>query len=91
MQENECTSNEYRRMSATGVTVNTRKHVAARLTPIVYGPRSVLSSNNKKDLRNSGLNGDSNPGLCDLGALLYYYSYQDNWQVVVMWVDDKPV
>ena len=72
MQENECTSNEYRRMSAAGVTVITRKRVAARLTSIVYDPRSLLSSNNKKNLRNSGLNGDSNPGLCDLDALLYY-------------------
>ena len=38
----------------------------------------------------SGLNGDSKPDLCDAGALLHQLRYQVNWELVVMWVDDKP-
>ena len=29
--------------------------------------------------------------LCDAGAALYQLSYQVNWELFVMWVDDKPV
>ena len=38
-----------------------------------------------------GLNGDSKPLLCHAGALLHQLSYQVNWELVVMWVDYKPV
>ena len=38
-----------------------------------------------------GLNGGSNPDLCDAGAVLYQLSYQAKWEQVVMWVDYKPV
>ena len=48
-------------------------------------------SSSEKSLKNSGLNGDSNPNLCDAGALLYQLSNQANWEQVVMWVDYKPV
>ena len=36
-----------------------------------------------------GLNGDSNPDLCNAGAVLYQLSYQANTELVVMWVNDK--
>ena len=35
--------------------------------------------------------GDSNPKLCNAGAVLYQLSYQANWELVVLWVDDKTV
>ena len=38
-----------------------------------------------------GLNGDSNPDLCDADAVLHQMSYQANWEQVVMWVDYNPV
>ena len=34
---------------------------------------------------------DSNPDLCDAGAVLQELSYHTNWELVVMWVDHKPV
>jgi len=34
--------------------------------------------------------GDLNPDLCDAGAVLYQLS-QTNWELVIMWVYDKPV
>ena len=34
---------------------------------------------------------DSNPDLCDAGAVLYQLSYQANWELVIMWVYDNPV
>ena len=37
-----------------------------------------------------GQNGDSNPDLCDAGAVLHQLSYQTNWEQVVMWLDYKP-
>ena len=37
------------------------------------------------------LNGDSNPDLCNAGAVLYQLSYQANWELVVMWVNDQPI
>ena len=33
---------------------------------------------------------DSNPDLCDAGAVPHPLSYQANWGLVVRWVDDKP-
>ena len=38
-----------------------------------------------------GLNGDLNPNLGNTGAAFYQLKYQANWELVVMWVDDKPV
>ena len=52
---------------------------------------ALLLSSSEKGLKSSGLNGDSNPDLCDAGAVLYQLSYQTNWEQVVMWVDYKPV
>ena len=34
---------------------------------------------------------DSNPDLCDAAAVLYQSSYQANWELVFIWVHDKPV
>ena len=34
---------------------------------------------------------DSNPDLCDAGAVLDQISYQANWEMVIMWVYDEPV
>ena len=31
------------------------------------------------------------PDLCDACAVLYQLSYQINWELVIMWVNDKPV
>ena len=38
-----------------------------------------------------GLNSDSNPELCDAGAVLHQLSYQANWELIFLWVDYKPV
>ena len=38
-----------------------------------------------------GLNEDSNPDLCDSGAMFHQLSYQANWELAVKWVDHKPV
>ena len=38
-------------------------------------------------MASSCLNGDSNPDLCDSGAVLFQLSYQINWERVVIWVD----
>ena len=46
-------------------------------------------SSEKADLKNSGLNGNSNPDLCDAGAVLRKLSYQANWEPAVMWVRDN--
>ena len=35
--------------------------------------------------------GDLNPDLCDASTVLYQLSYQTNWELVIMWVYDKPV
>lgn len=51
----------------------------------VYDPHSYngyLSSSKK------GQNGDSNPALFDAGAVLYQLTWSE---LVVMWVNDKPV
>ena len=42
-------------------------------------------------MTNSALNGDLNPDLCNVGAVLNQLSYQANWQLLIMWVDHKPV
>ena len=34
---------------------------------------------------------DSNLDLCDAGAVLYQSSYQANWELIVLWVDNKPI
>ena len=44
---------------------------------------ALLSSSEK------GLNGDSNPDLCDAGAVLHQLRYQGNWELIVMWVDHE--
>ena len=31
-----------------------------------------------------------NPDLCNAGAVLHQLSYQANWELVIMWVYDKP-
>ena len=43
----------------------------------------------RKRSENSDLNGDSNPDLCDAGAVLHQLRYQANWEQVVVWVDYK--
>ena len=48
-------------------------------------------SSSEKGLKNSGLNEDSNPDLCDVGAVLHSSGHQANWKQVVKWVDYKPV
>ena len=40
---------------------------------------------------NSGRNGNSNPDLCDIVAVLRQLNYPASWELVVMWVDYKPV
>ena len=44
-------------------------------------------SSNKKRPKNSGLNRESNPDLCDAGAVLHQLSYEANWEQVIVWVD----
>ena len=44
----------------------------------------VLSSERRSAL-------DSNPDLCDAGAVFYQLRYQANWGLVIMRVNDKPV
>ena len=34
---------------------------------------------------------DSNPDLCNAGAVLYQLSYQAKWELVIIRVYDKPV
>lgn len=34
---------------------------------------------------------DLNPDLCDANAVLYELTYLANWELVVMWVNTKPV
>ena len=42
-------------------------------------------------MKNSGMNGDLNPDLCDAGVVLHKLSYWANWEQVTVWVDYKPV
>ena len=30
-----------------------------------------------------------NPDLCDASEVLYQLSYQANWELVIMWIDDN--
>ena len=46
-----------------------------------------LSSCEKKAWKQFRLERD----LCDTGAVLYQLSYQDNWELVILWVRNKPV
>ena len=34
---------------------------------------------------------NSNPDLCNASAVTYQLSHQANWQLIIMWVNDKPV
>ena len=34
---------------------------------------------------------DSNPDFCDAGVVLHQLSNQANWDLVIMWVYDKPL
>ena len=34
---------------------------------------------------------DSNPALCDAGAVLHQLSYQANWELIIMRVGCKPI
>ena len=34
---------------------------------------------------------DSNPDLCDAGAVLHQLSYKAHLELVIMWVYDKPI
>ena len=47
-------------------------------------------SSSEKGLKNSGLNRDSNPELCNASAVLYQLSSQANWEIVVC-IDNKPI
>ena len=41
--------------------------------------------------KNSGLNGIRTHNLCDAGAVLYQLCYQANWELVMLWIRNKPV
>ena len=51
----------------------------------------LLLSSSECGHENSGLNEDSNPDLCDAGAVLHQLSYQANWKLFVMRVDYEPL
>ena len=51
-------------------------------------PFSRCLCSGEKDLKSSDLSGDLNP---DLGAVLHHSNYQANWELIIMWVDYKPV
>ena len=55
----------------------------------VYFHRYLSSS--EKGQKNSCLNRDLNPDICDAGTELYQLIYQANWELVIIWVDDKPI
>ena len=38
-----------------------------------------------------GLNWNLNPDLWNAGAVFYQLSYQANWELVDVWVNDKPI
>ena len=48
-------------------------------------------SRSEKGPKNSGLNCDSNPDLCNAGAVLHRLNYQANWEQVVMLFICKPI
>ena len=51
-------------------------------------PFSRCLCSGEEDLKNSDLSGDLNP---DLGAVLHHSNNQANWELIIMWVDYKPV
>ena len=51
-----------------------------------------LSNRERKVKKNADLRGTViNPDLCDSGAVLHQLSYQANWELVDLWVNDKRV
>ena len=44
----------------------------------------ILYRSSKKGLKNSSLNGDLNPDLCNVGAVLHQLSCQANWEQVLV-------
>ena len=48
-----------------------------------------LIKQERKGLKNSGVNGTRNPDLCDARAVLYQLSYKANYELVIMSVNDK--
>ena len=58
-----------------------------RILIIVAIMLCYLSSSEKKAWKIR----DSNPDLCDAGAVINHLSHQANWELVIMWVYDKPV
>ena len=52
----------------------------------------LLLSSSERGHENSGLNEDSNPDLCNSGAVLFQLSHQATWEllVFVMRVDYEP-
>ena len=57
---------------------------------MILAELALLKYSNDYAENNSGLNEDSNPDLCDSGAVLHQLSHQANWELIVMWVDFKP-
>ena len=55
-----------------------------------YGTLVLLKQQRERP-ENSGLSGDLNPDLCSAGAVLNQSNYQANWELVIMWVNCKPV
>ena len=51
----------------------------------------ALLKQRRERSENSNLNGDSNPDLCDAGAVLHQLNYQANWEQVVVWVVDVEI
>ena len=51
--------------------------------------KQKLENGLKKNI-NSGLNG-LKPDLCSAGKVLCQWSYRANWELVVIWVHEKPV
>ena len=52
---------------------------------------SAISQCYSSSSEKSGLNGDLNLDLCDACAVFHQLNHQINWELVVMWVDNKPV
>ena len=47
----------------------------------------ALLKQRRERSESSNLKGDSNPDICDAGAVLHQLNYQVNWEQVVVWVD----
>ena len=52
-----------------------------------HATRAVVKERSEK----FWLERDSNPDLYDVGAVLFQLLYQTNWELVITWVNDKPV